>query len=260
MSTSVTINCNDFGDTMKEIIGLMMPEKKSAIIGMLKLFSELSICTNIDNLDDVFSENSDEYRKEIKRLVEECKDSICEGKDKKMTITCDTIRIFLEEDKEDGYEKMKKECQQIRKQIDDNKDIVDIVSSLITKELFVTFSDENKIISIMNTNLPDIKEDGVQGSGVQGSGVQGSGVQDDKISKLIDETGINNLDKYEILKRLKDIPKEKFNPIKQLIGLMMKCTCQIDVDKKGGLSTTVIIIIVVSILLLLGIITYFFLK
>ena len=255
MSTSVTINCNDFGDTMKEIIGLMMPGKKSDVIDTLKKISDLSICTDIDDLDKVFSENSDEYRKEIKRLVEECKDSICEGKDKKMTITCDTIRIFLEEDKEDGYEKMKKECQQIRKQIDDNKDIVDIVSSLITKELFVTFSDENKIISIMNTNLPDIKEDGVQGSGVQGSGVQ-----DDKISKLIDETGINNLDKYEILKRLKDIPKEKFNPIKQLIGLMMKCTCQIDVDKKGGLSTTVIIIIVVSILLLLGIITYFFLK
>lgn len=202
--SSVTINCNEFGDTIKEIIGLMIPEKKSNVIGWLELFSKISICTNIDNLENSFYESSEEYNEEIKRLFKECKDSICNGKDKIMTITCDTIRIFSEQEDIFSYEEMKKECQQIRKQIDDNKDIIDIVSS------------------------------------------------------LIDETGLN-IYENEILKRLKDIPKEKFEPIKQLISLMLKCTCQIDIDKKGVLSTTVIIIIVVSILLLLCILAYFFL-
>lgn len=264
--SSVTINCNEFGETIKEIVGLMMPEKKSTIIDMLKVFSKLSICSDDnDNLDKLFSESSDEYKKEIKRLVKECKDSICEGKDGKMTITCDTIRILLEEEDDNSYEEIKNECQKVREQLADNKEILDIISSLITKETYVDIKGDNTILEMMNNNLPDIQEEStppnepklspsLEGSNSRKIQVQG-GVQDDDILEIID-----GLDKDEILKRLKNINKEKFKPIIQIIGLMMKCTCDIDIDKKGGLSTTVIIIIVLAILLLLGIITYSFLK
>ena len=250
---SVTINCNDFADIIKEIIGLAIPDKNSEIIGMMNMLANMSLCA--DNLDigevlDNIEGSSEEYKKEIKRLMEECKDSICQGKDRQMTITCDTIRIFLEEEKDANiYEEMKKECQKIREQLADDKDMADIVSSLITKEPYITFN-EHEIDYMMNENLEDVLDE------PSNNMIKNLPQEQSNIGEIM-----LNLNSDEILKHLKDIPEEKFKPFKQILGLMLNCICQIDINKKeGGLSTTIIVIIVMLVLLLLSIITYFFLK
>jgi hypothetical protein len=251
---SVTIKCNEFADMMKEIINLLAEDNSSAILRVLSKISNVIVCSDIKYTDTLFSEFSNDYKTEMKRLITECKDSICSNGDSKMTITCETIRIFLNEDEENAYDEMKKECQKMREQLDVDEDIVDIIFSLIGKEPYVDIP-ENVVDQMMNKNLPDSESLTQNISKSLLGSVTVDNIDDIDLSDVM-----NQFNQKDILDKLKNIDKEKLTPIKQLLGLMMKCSCDIDNEsspnnklspEKKGLSTTVIIIIVVSVLLLL---------
>ena len=259
--SSVTINCNEFADMMNEIIKLLPSVNQSMIFKVLNGISNLIVCKdNNDMLSGLFDDDdSEEYQNEMIRLITECKDSICNKGDSKMTITCNTIRIFLDEDGENAYDEMKKECQKVREQLNKNEDIADIISSLLSKEGYLHIPD-NDIDDMMKKYLPG-----------DSSRQKSSLLLDNQTNEpnLDVSVVMNQFNQKAILDKLKTIKKEKLLPIKQLLGLMVKCSCDIDNEsspgnesspKKKGLSTTVIIIIVVFVLLFLSGMFYLYLQ
>lgn len=250
--SSVKIKCNDFADTMKEIINLVSGDSSSVIIEFLSNLSKTFVCEDLtEQLISNFSDDfSPEYQAEMKRLISECKDSICKNGDSEMTITCETIRIMLE-DGEDTYNDMKKECQKVKEQLDANKDIVEIIFLLIGKEPFVNIKDDD-INEIMNKSLPGLKSTPGFKRTVSQQPLDLTSVSIDNIDDIDLDNVMNQFNKKDVLDKLKTIDREKLTPIKQLLGLMVKCNCDNESSpKKKGLSTTVIIIIVVFVLLLL---------
>lgn len=169
---SIKVNCNDFADAVKDIMRMMESEtqnsgtpgfQSSYFLDALNQFAEVAVCDDTVDMAQAFTQRKGippEVAEEIIRLVTECKDSVCKGEDREMTITCHTVKLFsdMSDMADSGLQKIIEDddtCNKFREYFTKNND-KDILA-LLFENIPAAQKEEFLPVQQLVNNIPEKK-------------------------------------------------------------------------------------------------------